>query len=62
MGLPGSAAAGRGQGRPSAACRPLSKRARQAEVVSRGMDSLTAAIVAMGTRLARIFAMPRETM
>jgi len=48
VGLPGSAAVGRGPGHPGSAPRPIRKRTRQAEVVIGGMDNLTAAIVAMG--------------
>jgi len=48
VGLPGSAAVGRGLGHPGSAPRPIRKRTRQAEVVIGGMDNLTAAIVAMG--------------
>ena len=48
VGLPGSAAVGRGPGHPGSAPCPIRKRTRQAEVVIGGMDNLTAAIVAMG--------------
>ena len=48
VGLPGSAAVGRGPGHPGSAPRPLRKRPRQSEVVIRGMENLTAALVAMG--------------
>jgi len=48
VGLPGSAAAGRGPGHPGSAPRLIRKWTCQAEVVIGGMDYLTAAIVAMG--------------
>ena len=48
VGLPGSAAVGRGPRHPGSAPRPLRKRPRQSEVVIGGMDNLTAALVAMG--------------
>jgi len=48
VGLPGSAAVGRGPGHPCSAPRPVRKRLRQSEVVIWGMDNFTAALVAMG--------------
>jgi len=48
VGLPGSAAVGRGPGHPCSAPRPVRKRLRQSVVVNWGMDNLTAALVAMG--------------
>ena len=48
VGLPGSAAVGRGPGHPGSAPVPARKRSRQAEVTIGGMDGLTSAIVALG--------------
>ena len=48
VGLPVSAAVGRGPGHPGSAPLPIRKRTRQAEVVIGGIENLTAAIVEMG--------------
>jgi len=49
VGLPGSAAAGRGPGHPGSATPASRKRGRQAEMTIAGIDGLTAALVGMGS-------------
>jgi len=48
VGLPGSAAVGRGPGHPGSAPHPLRKRPRLSEVVIGGTDNLTTALVSIG--------------